>query len=102
MSAPTALAEGPEPQLTASGAESAPQFEMVSRADGRWVALSGPWNLRALDRRVVALEPQLAALADSGWDLGRVAGLDHAGALLLWRTWGHRLPERLEATSSQR
>jgi phospholipid/cholesterol/gamma-HCH transport system permease protein len=101
MSAPPALAEGSGPPLIASAAENAPKFEVSSGAEGRSVTLSGRWNLRALEHRVAALEPELAGFADAGWDLTRVSALDHAGALLLWRTWGHRLPQRLQATAGQ-
>ncbi len=33
--------------------------------------------------------------ADAAWDLQSVAMMDHAGALLLWRTWGQRRAGRL-------
>src|SRR4051812_3732988 len=101
MSAPTAPAGSLDPPLTVSPAESAPEFDVITEDGARWVALSGRWNLRALENRVAALEPRLAGLGDAGWDLTRVSALDHAGALLLWRTWRHHLPQRLKSTPGQ-
>src|SRR5688572_20457817 len=59
---------------------------------GRWVELSGTWNLRSLEPVLKELEARLAEFRDAAaWDLSRVTALDHAGALLLWRTWGRRM-----------
>lgn len=63
------------------------------------VALSGAWDIRALESRARSLKTQLRLLAsDSGrrWDLSRIQRLDHIGALLLWHAWDKRRPLRLE------
>ncbi len=63
---------------------------------GVWAA-SGAWTLKAIAGRFVALEGEIAAAAAGarGWDLSGVAALDGAGAVLLWRGWGHRRPDAL-------
>ena len=60
---------------------------------GIWAA-SGHWTLKALAGRFNELEQQIrhAASAANGWDLSGIVSLDGAGALLLWRGWGHRRP----------
>jgi phospholipid/cholesterol/gamma-HCH transport system permease protein len=60
---------------------------------GIWAA-SGSWTLKALAGRFAELERQIGAAAAgaSGWDLSGIVSLDGAGALLLWRGWGHRRP----------
>jgi phospholipid/cholesterol/gamma-HCH transport system permease protein len=58
--------------------------------------LSGFWNLRGL-----AQAPDLprqagrCATRDGEWDLLGIAALDSAGAAILWRAWGGRLPPRI-------
>ena len=62
------------------------------------VALSGAWDIRALESRARLLKTQLRLLsADSGrhWDLSRIQRLDHIGALLIWQAWGKRRPSQL-------
>jgi len=62
------------------------------------VALSGAWDIRALESRARSLKTQLLLLAaDSGrrWDLSRIQRLDHIGALLIWQAWGKRRPSQL-------
>jgi len=72
----------------------APQLRRTTAANGvARVELSGAWILAALGRSVKQIRPQLAEYArDPGcsWDLSGVTGLDHVGALLLWRAWGWR------------
>ena len=62
--------------------------------------LSGEWTLTGLRGRLDTLRRQLAS-ADAAraghWDLREVTRLDSLGATTLWRAWGDRLPERLEA-----
>ena len=61
-------------------------------------ALSGAWDIRALESRARKLKAQLRQLAfDSGrhWDLSRIQRLDHIGALLIWQAWGKRRPAGL-------
>src|ERR1019366_2986007 len=61
-------------------------------------ALSGAWDIRALESRARLLNRRLRLLsADSGrhWDLSRIQRLDHIGALLIWQAWGKRRPSQL-------
>jgi phospholipid/cholesterol/gamma-HCH transport system permease protein len=63
------------------------------------VALSGAWDIRALESRAKLLKARLRLLAaDSGrrWDLARIQRMDHIGALLIWQAWGKRRPGRIE------
>lgn len=69
----------------------------------RAVLLEGTWSLDALvPSSAVAAKPlaaQIAGLASDptlNWDLRRVDRLDDAGAVLLWRAWGCRLPGRID------
>ena len=69
------------------------------------VVLSGEWTLAALGEvpgGLLALEAQLAAQVTADWDLGAISRLDSAGAMLLWRAWGRRWPERLVVSELQR
>jgi len=67
-----------------------------------WVELSGAWNLRSLEPVLPQLEERLSQYKDAGaWDLCRVSALDHAGALLLWRTWGRQMAERVKLQPQQ-
>lgn len=70
----------------------APDFRLSRADDGRAVVeVTGVWNLRALEATLQDLTRRLAACApDVEWDLRKVASLDHAGALLLWRAWGRQ------------
>ncbi|MEY3201291.1 MAG: hypothetical protein RIR70_841 [Pseudomonadota bacterium] len=65
--------------------------------EGRVVfALTGRWTLEAVGPRQKALLSDLheAAKCEGEWDLRAIAALDSAGALMLWRAWGSRLPAR--------
>ncbi len=76
-----------------------PEVRQDRAADGaRIAALSGAWDIRALESRARSLKSQLRQLAaDPGrqWDLSRIQRLDHIGALLIWQAWGKRRPDRL-------
>ncbi len=72
-----------------------PTLEVVEQ-DSRQccVKLAGSWNLRSL----VAL-PKLnqtialyAVNKDMHWDMSSIEVLDSAGALMLWKAWGKKLP----------
>jgi len=81
-------------------AGSPPAFQVVPRAadEPHCLALTGQWTTLALGRRAAGLEAELAqqaANADACWDLSELERLDHTGALLLWRTWGRVLPEKV-------
>ena len=77
-----------------------PEVRQARAADGTpAVALSGAWDIRALESRARLLKSrllQLAADPGSHWDLSRIQRLDHIGALLIWQAWGKRRPARLE------
>jgi len=83
-----------------TGTETAPPaVARVTNGAGRTTfALSGAWNLRALQRGLSDLNARLSEYAAdpmSSWDLRDVDVIDHAGALLLWRAWGRRRAEHL-------
>jgi len=62
------------------------------------VALSGAWDIRALETRSRHLAGELARYANAeAWDLSGVQRLDHIGALLIWRAWNRRRPVKLVA-----
>ena len=77
-----------------------PEVRQARAADGTpAVALSGAWDIRALESRARLLKSRLlqfAADPGSHWDLTRIQRLDHIGALLIWQAWGKRRPARLE------
>jgi len=71
---------------------------------GSSVVLSGRWVLAGIAAGLDGLEQRLAALAaaaDTAWDCMPITALDSAGAMLLWRAWGRRLPGRLTAPAEQ-
>ena len=62
------------------------------------MALTGQWTTLGLAPRLAGLKAELAhhsADPEVSWDLSGLEKLDHTGALLLWRTWGRVLPEKL-------
>lgn len=77
-----------EPTLTAvSGASSWPEMR-----------LAGRWTLRALARAGADFQTALergSAQAGASWNCLDIEALDSAGAMLLWRAWGRKLPEAL-------
>ena len=81
-----------------------PEVRQVRAADGAaTVALTGAWDIRALESRARLLKPQLQQLAaDPGrhWDLSSIQRLDHVGALLIWQAWGKRRPTRVALTQA--
>ncbi|HEY5761696.1 MAG TPA: ABC transporter permease [Rhodocyclaceae bacterium] len=66
--------------------------------DGATAVLSGEWTLAGLPRPLSGFDAEIARTARvaMAWNLTEVVRLDSAGALLLWRQWGGRLPERIE------
>jgi len=76
-----------------------PEIRQTRAANGALAAaLSGAWDIRALESRARALKIQLKQLAaepDRHWDLSRIQRLDHIGALLIWQAWGKRRPAGL-------
>jgi phospholipid/cholesterol/gamma-HCH transport system permease protein len=77
----------------------APSFSESGRA-GDWpeLTLGGRWTLRSIAAAGRDWKRQLelqAARPDLSWNCLAIEALDSAGALLLWRLWGRRLPEML-------
>ncbi|HEX6827551.1 MAG TPA: ABC transporter permease [Burkholderiales bacterium] len=75
-----------------------PEIRREAADGGVRVVLAGTWNLQALARRLTEISPRLRALeseAGATWDLTGIERLDDAGAVLLWRAWRGRRPERL-------
>jgi phospholipid/cholesterol/gamma-HCH transport system permease protein len=79
-------------------AEEEPALDREGGQDGPpgW-RLRGAWTLPALAGRYAEFERSIAdaARAPAPWDLQAVSAIDGAGALLLWRGWGHRRPAQL-------
>lgn len=73
-----------------------PGIEIGAREDGgRDIRLTGDWTLAAIGGDAAGLAERLAVHgADPaiGWDCLGIDTLDSAGAVLLWRAWGRRLP----------
>ena len=83
--------------LPLAGETPAPSVREENTATGPQLAVAGSWTLPLLAGRFAELEAEVAAAARSGsaWDLRGVRSLDGAGAVLLWRGWGHRRPAQL-------
>jgi phospholipid/cholesterol/gamma-HCH transport system permease protein len=62
------------------------------------VVVTGAWTLPMLAGRFADLEAEVeAASRDTmSWNLHGISSLDGAGAVLLWRGWGHRRPTQLD------
>jgi phospholipid/cholesterol/gamma-HCH transport system permease protein len=82
-----------------------PIIEVVALAAGHQeVRLSGHWTLARLASQMDFLAAKLAAAAQqpaASWNCLALERLDSAGAMLLWRAWGSRLPQQLQATAEQ-
>ena len=76
-----------------------PTLETVEQSDGQHlVKLSGSWNLRSL-RAAADLNQAIRSYATNEnmqWDLSSIEVLDSAGALILWKAWGKKLPTALK------
>jgi phospholipid/cholesterol/gamma-HCH transport system permease protein len=77
-------------------------YSETSGASGRSeLLLTGRWTLRALAERGAADTAWQDRLRELGcrdavsWNCLDIEALDSVGALLLWRSWGRKLPERL-------
>jgi phospholipid/cholesterol/gamma-HCH transport system permease protein len=78
--------------------EVAARIELDARAGGVPTAiLTGRWTLATTSAQAGELRAQLARLADAGcsWNCMGVDALDSAGAILLWRAWGRKMPATL-------
>jgi phospholipid/cholesterol/gamma-HCH transport system permease protein len=86
-----------------------PTIRIATSSDGKpLVAVAGAWNLRSLGPVVSQMVTSLQDCpADASRDLRVVTAMDHAGALILWRSWGRQrarhlvMLARLEATPKQ-
>jgi phospholipid/cholesterol/gamma-HCH transport system permease protein len=80
-----------------------PEIDAELSADGtRVVRVGGAWDIRALETRASALGSELARFAArDAWDLTGIERLDYVGALLLWRAWDRKRPERLRLEPEQ-
>lgn len=82
-------------QLDNTAAEP-PTVSLELTPSGRTAVLDGRWTIGDLAATLPAVLAALrrgAAEPDAlGWDLRRVAALDSAGALILWRAWNRKLP----------
>ncbi len=82
-----------------------PTLELVKHDSGQsCVKLSGSWNLRSL---VAAPELNLkissyATDKNMRWDIDSVQVVDSAGALMLWKAWGKKLPTGLRLKPEHR
>lgn len=89
--------------LSVAEPENPPELQLRRAADGEpCVELSGAWTLRSLEPVLQKVEARLAEHGGvSRWDLRPATTLDHAGALLLWRTWGRRMAEEVKLRPEQ-
>ncbi|MDP1957664.1 MAG: hypothetical protein Q8J75_05770, partial [Rhodocyclaceae bacterium] len=77
--------------------------ETQSASDSIELALTGRWTLRALAEKGEADAAWQNRLRELGrrhvvrvsWNCLDIEALDSVGALLLWRSWGRKLPELL-------
>jgi phospholipid/cholesterol/gamma-HCH transport system permease protein len=70
----------------------------VTHLEGvRLVRLSGRWTLATTSQRAAELAAELARAEEQAgsWDCLALEAIERAGAMLLWRAWGRRLPARL-------
>lgn len=71
---------------------------MVATLAGDWTALA-----LAQEKRAGQLRNQISSVgADTRWDLGGLARLDHFGALLLWTAWNGQWPAQITVSPAQR
>lgn len=77
----------------------ATSIEFSDSGGQRTVTLAGRWILSETARQVHDLRSRLreAQSANASWDCMGIDGLDSAGAILLWETWGRTLPDVLLA-----
>jgi phospholipid/cholesterol/gamma-HCH transport system permease protein len=75
------------------------EINEIAGAD-QCVELSGEWTVAALIQAKTGLQLRLDALSARSdrnkfsWDCLGISKMDSAGAMLLWRTWGHAHPAK--------
>ncbi len=81
-----------------------PTLEVIEDSRQQCVKLSGSWNLRSL-----VTAPELsqkislyAANKNIQWDMNAVEVLDSAGALIIWKAWGKKMPTALQIQPEHR
>lgn len=79
-------------------------FKIDTASSELRVELLGEWTLGCLPLPFDAAEFGLRELAEEScqWDLSGISRLDSAGALLLWRAWGERWPEKVVVPATLR
>lgn len=88
----------PGPQSASSATGAGPTVTLRREEHGPVLSLAGAWTLAQVAPRLAELQAALASHAGDpalAWDLREVAALDSAAALLLWRAWGHALPDKV-------
>ena len=76
-----------------------PKLEIVEQDSGqRFAKLTGSWILRNLVKLPELNQKIDSCAADKNiqWDMNSVEVLDSAGALILWKAWGERIPAALQ------
>ncbi|MDD3353662.1 ABC transporter permease [Zoogloea sp.] len=69
---------------------------MVHAEEGSLVILGGDWTLHSLTTAPGDVRQDLTRLPPGArWELGELSRLDSFGAVLLWQSWGRRLPAGL-------
>jgi phospholipid/cholesterol/gamma-HCH transport system permease protein len=79
--------------------DSPPKLEMLEKEQNRLSAtLSGDWTLSNLMTNLELLKniKKAANTANVNWDLNSINILDNATALILWQSWGSKLPVDLK------
>ena len=66
------------------------------------VRLAGDWTLVGLRPRLPSIQSSLGVATGLHWDLAAIERLDSVGAVLLWRAWGRRWPERIIVSPAHR
>lgn len=84
---------------------SAPELQHDGAQGGaETITLKGAWTTLGLAEMGPDLEHELAdygARKNVTWDLSRLQALDRTAALVLWRAWGRRFPEKLLLPTTQ-